>query len=257
MQMKFARPLIVIFLFNLFGAPSWARVFHFAKESFAAYFGGTQGQSLLYQTHFSDTSGAAMTIDKSVLTNMGGEFGVLFSGNEVSLRLGAELIKPGTLKGAIGTDASGTTVYDFESNISAVIPKAALELNLRTGDAWRVFLSFGAGTAAISYKNSYTFAAGQTTFPALANFSDEATGTANLYEALLGVETLMNDTTTIALAVGTRTLETSNYKYKYDVTNFSGAHAAGDAVLNADGTDKASDFGGTIISLLFRFYITK
>lgn len=257
MQSGFKRSLLVAAIASLTSSVTWARVFNIRRESFAAYFGGTQGQSVLNQTHFVDTSGADMTIDKSVMTNLGGEFGFLFSGKEVSLRLGAELIKPGALLGGAGTDSSGTKIYDFESNISAVIPKAVLELNLRTGDSWRLFVAFGAGTATITYKNSYSFVAGQTAFPALSDFSDEATGTANLYEALLGLETLMNDTTTVALSLGRRTLQASNYKYKYDVTNFSGSHLSGDAVLNDDGTPKTSDFGGTTLSLLFRFYIGK
>lgn len=236
---------------------SWARVFRMQNEPFAAYFGGSLGASLLMQTHFADLSGAGMSIDDSVSQNVGGEFGFLIATREVTLRLGYELIKPAVLKEAVGSDSTGVPIYTLESSISAVIPKVAIELNLRTGESWRIFAAFGAGTAAVSFKNAYEFVDGQTTFAGMSNFSDEAIGTGNLVEAGLGFETLLNDTTTAAFVFGNRTLSTNNYKYKYDGTNFLGSHLAGDKVLDGSGANIASDFSGTTVNVLFRFYIGK
>jgi hypothetical protein len=240
------------------GARAFARVFRMSNESVAAYFGGTYAPSSLKQTHFSGTSGTGATIDKSALTNYGGEFGVLFTSQAIGMRLGMELIKPGTLTKAVGADSGGQKLYDFESSISALVPKVTIELNLKTADTWRVFLALGGGTAAASYKNSYTLAvAGQAAYPGVADFSEEGTGNAILYDGALGFESLMNDTTTIALSVGYRKLEITQYKYKTNVTNFSGAHLKNEIVLNDDGTNKTSMFTGATGFLVFRFYLGK
>jgi hypothetical protein len=235
-----------------------ARVFRMNNETVATYFGGTYGPSLLKQTHFSGTSGTGATIDKSVLINYSGEFGLLFRGSKLGLRFGMEAIKPTTLTKAIGSDSGGVKLYDFESNISALIPKITLEFNLKSSDSWRTFLALGGGAATAIYKNSYTLTTdGQTTFPGVADFSDEATGTALLYDGALCFETLMNDTTTIAFSVGYRKLEVTGYKYKADVLNLSGNHLKGDPVLNDDGTAKTSLYNGAMASILFRFYLGK
>jgi hypothetical protein len=252
--------LVIAVLLLLIWYPSAvkARVFQMTKESVAAYFGGTYSPSLLKQTHFSGTSGTDVTIDKSFLVNYGGEFGVLFTSQFLGLRLGAELIKPGNLIKATGSDAGGTALYNFESGISALIPKATIEFNLDTTNSWRLFLSLGLGTASVTYKNTYTLtAAGQAAYPGLADFTEEGTGSARLWDAGLGTEALMNDTTTVVLAVGYRNLAISKYKYKADVTSFDGAHLSGTEVLNSDGTNKQSTFTGTVVSLLFRFYLGK
>jgi hypothetical protein len=242
----------------LIATSAGARVFRMTNESVAAYFGGSYGPSQIKQTHFSGSSGTGATVDKSVLTNSGGEFGFLFTSKALGLRMGVELIKPGTLTKGAGADSGGQKLYDFESSISALVPKLTLELNLRTEDQSRVFLALGGGTATATYKNSYALtAAGQTAFPGVADFSEEGTGTALLYDGAIGYERLMNDTTTFALSVGYRQLKILKYKYKVAVTDFNGAHAVGDAVLNSDGTDKTSLFTGTTAWLLFRFYLGK
>lgn len=236
----------------------WARVFRMNNETFATYFGGSYGPSALKQTHFSETSGTGATVDKSVTINYSGEFGILFRGAKVGLRLGVEAIKPLTLSKGIGSDTSGTKLYDFESNISALVPKVTLEFNLKSTDSWRTFLALGAGTATATYKNSYALTAdGQAAFPGVADFSEEGTGTALLYDGTLCFETLMSDTTTIVLGLGYRKLDITGYKYKADVTSFDGSHASGDPVVNADGTDKMSSYTGAYASLLFRFYLGK
>ncbi len=243
---------------SLVGVKAFARVFRMSNESVAAYFGGSYAPSSLKQKHFSGTSGTGATIDKSVLTNYGGEFGVLFTSQAIGLRLGMELIRPGTLTKAVGTDSGAQKLYDFESSISALVPKATIELNLKTADTWRVFLALGGGTATASYKNSYALtAAGQAAFPGVADYSEEGTGTAILYDGAVGFESLMNDTTTIALSIGYRNLQIAQYKYKADVTSFSGVHLKNDIVLNDDGTNKTSVFTGATGYLLFRFYLGK
>lgn len=236
----------------------WARVFRMNNETFATYFGGSYGPSSLKQTHFAETSGTGATIDKSVDTNYSGEFGVLFRGTKVGLRLGVEAINPSTVSKAIGSDAGGVKLYDFQSNISALVPKISLEFNLKSTDTWRTFIVLGGGTATATYKNTYALTAeGQTAFPGVADFSEEGTATALLYEGALGFETLMSDTTTIVIGLGYRQLNVAGYKYKAAVVSFDGSHATGDPVLNADGTNKASNYTGAHASILFRFYLGK
>lgn len=257
-MMLYFLKLFTIIAFLLSGKELEARVFRMNDETFATYFGASYGPSVLKQTHFSGTSGLGVVIDKSVTANYSGEFGILFRGSKVGLRLGLETIKPLTLAKATGSDANGVKLYDFESNISALVPKVTLEINLKGADTWRTFLALGAGTATATYKNSYTLTAeGQTTFPGIANFSEEGSSTALLYDGALGFETLVSDTTTILLGLGYRKLDITDYKYKTAVTSFDGSHAAGDSVLNADGTNKKSSYTGAYASLFFRFYLGK
>lgn len=235
-----------------------ARVFRINDENVAVYFGGSYSPSAIKQTHFSGMSGTDVSIDKSVSTNVGGEFGVLFRAPKVGIRFSVELIKPGTITKATGVDATNTKLYDFESSISAVVPKVGLELNLKSMPVSRSYFHVSGGTATATYKNSYTLTAdGQTAFPGLADFSDEGTGTAILYDAGISYETLMNDTTTVSITLGYRQLKILGYKHKADITNFSGAHLAKDEVLNEDSTAVTSDFSGAFASILFRFYLGK
>lgn len=250
--------LLIAFLVSAWGVSTSARIFRLKNETFAAYFGGSYGPSSLLQTHFAGTSGTGNSIDKTVSTNLGGDFGFVITGKSLGLRLGVELLKPAPLTKGSGTNAGGQTMYEFESNISAVIPKVALELNLKTSESWRAFLTFGAGTATAQFKNSYTLSSeGQASYPGLSDFSDEATGTAELFDGGLGFETLLNDTTTVAFLVLNRHLTISNYRYKNAVTNFSGAQSSGASVTNEDGMPKSSDFSGYAVTMLFRFYLGK
>jgi hypothetical protein len=250
--------LLLLTLILSFGAKAEARVFRLQSETVAAYFGGTYGSSEILQSHFSGMSGNGVTIDGSAKINTAGEFGFLFTSRSVGLRLGVEVIRPITITDAMGSDAGGVKLYDFESTISATIPKVAIELNVRTTDRWRLYATFAAGTASVTYKNSYTLTTdGQTAFPGLANFSDEATGTGQLFEGGMGFETLMNDTTTVAFTVANRNLSVSNFKHKYAVTNFTGTQASGDSVFNSDSSVPQTDFGGITAGLLFRFYLGK
>ncbi len=249
-----------IFLMVLVGGRAIeARVFRMNNETVATYFGGSYGPSLLKQTHFSGTSGSGVSIDKSFLFNYGAEFGLLFRGPKFGLRLGLESIKPPTLLKAVGSNAGGESLFELESNISALIPKITLEFNImKGGDSWRAFIALGGGTATAVYKNSYTLTAeGLAAFPGLVDLSEEGTAMALLYDGGLSFETLMNDTTTAAITLGYRKLEVTGYKYKADVVNFTGTHAQGDSVLNEDGTAKKSLYNGPFVSLLFRFYLGK
>lgn len=256
-MLYYLKLLAPIFLL-LSGEMLWARVFRMNNETFATYFGGSYGPSSLKQTHFADTSGTDATIDKSVDINYSGEFGILFRSSKVGLRLGVEVINPSTISKAVGSDASGVKLYDFGSNISALVPKVTLEVNLKSTDSWRAFLAVGGGSATATYKNSYVLTAdGQTAFPGVADFSEEGTAAALLYEGSLGFETLMSDTTTIVIGLGYRQLNVTGYKYKADVVSFDGSHTSGDPVLNADGTNKTSSYTGAQASILFRFYLGK
>lgn len=250
--------LQVLILTTVFGVVCEGRVFRLGSESVAAYFGGSYAPSHLLQTQFSGTSGTGITVDKSVKTDYGGEFGMLVTSASAGLRFGVELIKPGTLKEAVGSDNSAQAMYGLESNISALVPKLTIELNLKTTDHWRVFLAVGGGTATTTYKNSYVFTtAGQAAFPGVADYSEEATGTGLMYDGGIAFEGLMNDTTTISILAGYRQLKISQYKYKADVTTLTGSHLKNDIVLNDDGTNKQSLFTGAMASVLFRFYVGK
>lgn len=246
------------FLLTLSAPFAEARIFRINNENFAVYFGGSYGPSQLGQSHFSGTSGTDLLIDDSVKTNQAGEFGVLFTSRYLGLRMGAELIQPPKILRAQGTDAQNQKIYDFESTVTALVPKLTLELNMTSADLWRFFLSIGGGMATATYQNKYKLTAdGQAAFPGLEDYSEDGSGRAFLFDVGLGFETHMNDTTTIVLHAGYRKMDHPPYQYTKSGSGFAGLMTAGTAALNIDGTQKTSDFSGPTASLLFRFYIGK
>lgn len=255
-----SRKLLVSLLVGLWmsfwGTQSVARVFNFNKENVAFYFGASYGPSALKQSHFEGTSGTGVTIADSVSINQSGELGLLFKRQGLSFKLGAEVIAPASIKDAKGINASSTQIHTMGSYISALIPKVGAEFDLSAGNWWRVFFSGGYGAGTGSLSNSYTLtAAGQTAYPSLTNFTDEASGSFPFYEGGLGGEVLFSDTTTLSLSIGYRSLKITKFKYKEAVTNFNGSHIAGSTVLDDQSLPVASDFSGATAMLQFRFYL--
>jgi hypothetical protein len=235
-----------------------ARVFNINEEKIATTVKGAWAPSSVLQSHFEDTSGTNITIEDEVNYNLGGEIGLVFTASRAAFRLGVESIHPNPIEAKEGTNLSNQIMYTFDSDISVLLPKADIDFTIRSGDAWRIFLSLGGGVGTLSYKNSYAMTTeGQTVFSGLANFSEEGTSTATMLEGGLNFEHLFTDTTTIVIELGYRQLKFEEVKFKNDVTSFTGAHVKGDIVLNADGTNKAIDFTGFVAGVCFRFYLGK
>jgi hypothetical protein len=251
--------LKICFLSILFwSAFGQARVFNIKEETIATSVKGAWAPSSVLQSHFEDTSGTNITIDDSVNFNLGGEIGLVFTGSRAAFRLGLESIHPNPIEAKSGTNLSGLEMYSFNSDISVMLPKADIDFVLRSGDTWRIFFSLGGGVGTLSYKNAYAFTTdGQTVFSGLADFAEEGTSTATMFEGGFNFEHLFTDTTTIIIELGYRQLKFDQLKFKSDVTSFTGAHLKNDIVLNADGTNKEVDFTGVMAGVCFRFYLGK
>jgi hypothetical protein len=210
------------------------------------------------QSHFEDTSGTNITIDDAVNFNLGGEIGLAFTSSRAAFRLGIESIHPNPITAKEGTNLSSQAMYTFDSDISVLLPKADIDFTLRSSNTWRIFISLGGGVGTLAYKNSYAFTTeGQTVFSGLSNFSEEGTSTATMMEGALNFEHLFTDTTTIVIELGYRQLKFDELKYKENTDSFTGSHAKGDVVLNADGSNKNVDFTGFVGGVCFRFYLGK
>lgn len=248
--MKFSLWLILFFI--PFSAE--ARVFNFGKESFAAYFGGTAGQTGLGKGAVEGESGANITFSGESKTAYSGEFGFVYSRPQVSFRFGFEMLSPAKLDGS--TANNGTTdLYSVDSDVLGYLPKLAVDVNLRGTGSSRSYISVAVGSASVTMKNDYTFtAAGSAAFPG-SETATEAKGTAIMYSAAFGHEALMTDTTTVLCELGYRSLKIDNLAYSKDVTIFNQSHTSGDKVTDSSGSQRSLDLSGLFIGLSFRFYL--
>jgi hypothetical protein len=250
---------LIIFILIVIGVVSQARVFSLLNETVAPYFKDNFGNSKVLQNAFDKSNGSNITIAKTASLNESGEFGLLITAPGFGFRVGIEMIRPSAIYAIQGMDTSLTPMYDFESYIQALIPKAGFDFGLYVTELSRVYLSVSGGSVTANIKNSYNLtAAGQTAFPGIADYVEESTGTSTMYETVFGYEHLLSDTTTFCFELGYRSLKVGQFKYKSDITDIYGtAHAAGDVVLNSDGLDRSLDFSGAFAGLALRFYLGK
>lgn len=233
-----------------------ARVFDFKNERFCSYLRYSYSPSKIAQTAFADSSGTGVTFDQTVKLNHGGEFGFVYSTPVVSFLFGFEALKTQLLPNIVGTDAAGTTLYTFSSDVSGYVPKLGMEFTFTKWSTSRIYLATMTGTATMTLQNSYKLTAdGTAAFPTVVDFREEAQGTANLNEVGLGYEGLMSDTTTYNLELGYRTMNVAKFKHNRAVETFNGGVNKGDPLVNADGSSRSIDFGGYYGSITFRFYI--
>lgn len=232
-----------------------ARVFDMNKESVASYFRGGYGLSTIGKSAFEDSSGADMSFNGEVKNTYNGEFGFVFTGSKVSFRLGFEYLGPS----AVITQAknnSGVVMYKLNSNISALVPKAGLEVNLKQTSLWRVFFLGSFGQATVKLTNKYEFTSdGLAQFPGMSNYTEDARGITNLTDLAFGFEGLMSDTTTYLLEAGYRQCELNKLKHNESYTTFNGAVDKGAIARNEDDSKKTLSLTGAYVSIGFRFYL--
>lgn len=239
-------------------ASAQARVFNVNSESFAAYVSGTWGPSFenTLNSDSNSTAGVAVSTDSKNPYNLSGEFGFIYATPKVNLRFGLEVIRPKEIADGKGKDASGAELYSLTSETSVLIPKAALEINLKNWSNVRMFLEMGAGYANLAGRNSYTFtAAGNTAYSSLPDFYEDLRANAPVYEGALGLEGLLSDMTTYVVQAGYRSLKFSEIKHNRDVTTFQGAVSKGDKATNLDGTDRTLDLSNYFVGIAFRFWL--
>jgi hypothetical protein len=256
MRLSFA--LAFAFLFSGIGflpASAEARIFDISKETFASYLMVSGGPSSIHQSAFANEANTTTSYSDETKTNLGGEFGFLYSTPAVNFRFGFEIMKPASF-GATATNASGAALYNVQNDLTAYSPKFGIEINLKPLSVARSFLLLSAGAASLSMKNDYTLTpAGQSAFAGVSDHSVEAKSSAPEYAAGLGFEFLMSDNTTLMLEGGYRLLKFTQMKYSKDVTTFTGAKTAGSTVTDANGQNRTIDMSGAIFSLGLRIYL--
>lgn len=224
-----------------------ARAFNMKNESVGSYLLLSAGTSVVKTQAFANES-VATSYDGEVNNNYSGEFGVFFGGGPILMSLGMEIIQPPPLKGVIAKQ-SGSQVYLMDSSIMSYAPKASLDLNLKTGGSYRVFVRGGAGYAFVQVKNDYSSVA-----LSAGTHSVSMKGTSISYGGSLGLELFMMDTTTFILQADYRVLRFKELKYSQDVTTFTGTYSSGDSVTDTTGAKRELDLSSTMMTMGFRFY---
>ena len=196
-------------------------------------------------------------LDASQSYNSSGEFGFIYASPSANIRFGLEIMKPSDFKDVTVSSASGEALYNLTSQTSLLIPKVALELQIKHWSFNRLFLEAGFGYADLTERNSYTFTSGGTTaYSGLTDFTEELRGSALMYEGALGLEGLFSDMTTYTVQVGYRSLQFSEFKHNKDVTPLTGAAVAkGDVANTINGVPRSLDLSNYFVGLSLRFWI--
>jgi hypothetical protein len=232
------------------------RVFNFQTERFASYLRAGMGPSTLQKAPFEDSSGTGVTFSDAIEYNYNGEFGFVYTTPSINFVFAFEVLKSQPRTTMTGSDSGGTKLYDFSSDLSGYIPQLGIELNLKTWTTTRFYLAAAAGTADMVLQNNYKLTTdGTAAFAGVSDFREEGKAKANLQKIYIGYESLMSDTTTIALEAGYRTLALPEFSHNLAVTTFNGAVAKGDTMINADGSTRSLNMNGIFGSLVFRFYV--
>lgn len=248
----------LIFLIGLIfmASSSQARVFDMGSESFASYLKLVYQPTTIQKSGFEKASPHNESYDQSLTLLYAGEFGLVYATPTVNFRFGIEIIRPPTLKDVKATDAGGTELYTLNSDVSVVIPKVGLELNMKKWKTSRLYLMASYGQGNLGMVNSYTMAAAGTTLTGKSDFTEDGRGTGTQMEGALAFEMLAFDSTSLALEVGQRTLKFDSIKHSRDTNSIAqGSVTKGAEMLNADGTARTLDFTGFFAALNFRFWV--
>jgi hypothetical protein len=233
-----------------------ARTFNFDTEHFATYVRGTYGPSSLGDSAFANSSGVGASTDRKVRSNFSGEVGFLLPYKTFNLRLSAEYLFPYHYSDIKGADSSGTTLYNLDSKVTAIIPMLNIEYLLRKSATSHFLIGAGGGLAFVSLDNEYTMQpAGTTAFPGVGDNKESATATALALQAYTGYEFLLSDSATLALDLGYRFCYVGSLKSTKDTTTFTGSETSGSDLKNSDGSNRTLNLGGPFVGLSLRFYL--
>jgi hypothetical protein len=232
-----------------------ARVFNINNEDFAAYVRGVYSPGI-DNTLNSQSSGNNVTLDSKSAYTFSGEFGFIYASPWMNVRFGLEVVHPIDIKDSIGKSAAGAELYSMTSEVSVMIPKFALEVNVYRWPTSRVFVAGGAGYGNLAARNSYVMtAAGTAAFGGLTDFYEDMRGGAMAYEGSVGYEHLMTDTTTLVFEAGYRGLYFDEIKQNRDTTTFQGTVSKGDKAKTMNGADRTLDLSSWFTGVALRFWI--
>lgn len=243
-------------LFLLMSSRSQARVFSFADVSLATFFKGNIGMTVLRDQSFRNSSGGeTVNFDKLVPYQFGGEFGLLFSKPFGGFRVSLDLVSPRSLDGVSGSNAAGTPLMTFDSQISGYGPSAHIEFYLARGKQSKAVLSLGASYLTVNILNSYRLtAAGTSTYTGIVDHTEETSARGFSPIASLGWEFSAFDNVTILADIGYRYLVLSSFTFVRNGTTFTGTMAPGTAAKNVLGQERTLNLSGLWTGISFRFY---
>ncbi len=248
---------LIAFCIGLIGltpSTAMARKFDMPNERFSTYFGGGYGLSNVSDHAFAMSSGSGVQTDQVVGSNYSGELGVLFGSQRFQLRVGGEYLLAKALEGVNGS--SGATPYfTMSSKITALIPKASIEIPVWKRLESRISLGGGAGMASVSLEQSYTMTSAGATALGVSDYIEKGEASVTMWNAYLIGETLLVDTTTVALEMGYRSLKVGSLTSQKATSAITGGQSSGGTLLNGDGSARSFDFGGAYVNLYFRFYL--
>ena len=243
--------LVIILLFAFSKAE--AKIFDFKNASYGAFVGGTYGPSQASDMAYGGSSGDKVNFDQKEQSNYSAEFGFIASHQKVNFKLYAEYLFPKHLTNVTGSNASGTSVYNLDTQVTALIPTAALEYAIKSGNTWRWLVAGGYGYAMANMANKYTFTSAGQSY-GLSNFEEDATATSSMYMGYTSLEFQFTEIGTMMLSAGYRYLRLNNWTNSSPVTGFNGSEASGATLTNQDGSNRSVNLSGPYAGVSFRFY---
>lgn len=255
----FATPLMMIVMTVLMMTASLdcaeARKFDMKNERFATYFGGSYGLSNLGDYAFGQSGGTGVQTDQAVRTNYSGEFGVTFTSDHGGIRLSGEYLLGKALAGVNGTNASGTSYYTLNSQVTAIIPMVSAEAPVWRGLESRLMVGGGLGYAFVYLDQEYFMTSAGTSALGVSNYVEKSSTRTLAWKLYVSAETLFVDSSTITIEGGYRSVKVGSLQSTKDTAAISGAQTEGSDIKNMDGSLRAFDLGGAYMSLYFRFYL--
>ena len=232
-----------------------AYVVSLKDSGFGAYLKGSYSPWSNGQDIFGNSSGNNMSFNGSSSFIPSGEFGFLFSSQRLTWKLGFEFLPIPTQNLTGSSRISTAALYNLSSNASAVNPKLGFEFNLKSWTNSRAWILAEVGESFIDIQNNYSFTTAGTTQFGLSNFTEEVKGQQLFYDAGIGFETILSDTTALEFDAGYRVLNYTTLTHNQAVTTFQGSVSSGTVATNNNGTNRSLNMSGAFAGVGFRFWI--
>lgn len=252
-----SRVLVLIGLCIVFGAQeARARIFDFADKRASTYFRGSYGPSNVGDSAFGQSSGAGVDTDQTVSSHLSGEIGFVFAATKLNLRIGVEYLMPKKLSDVSGSNGSGAKMFDLESEITALIPGASIELIMYQSPVSRILLGVGLGLASVALENVYTMTPAGNAALGVGDFTEKGKANVATAQAYIGWERHFTDTVTVLFEAGYRHLPVAELESSSAAATISDSSLSdGEALKNMNGGTRTLDLSGPFAGLAFRFYI--
>lgn len=252
--MFFLRGLILAMLIIGPIPAAQAKVFNFQKVSMSTYLRGTYGFTALGREAYAPGIPSTVSFDGAGVSQAySAEFGLGFASKSMGWRLGVELLNPAVSKDINGSNATPTHLMTVNSEVFSVIPQINLEIVLRQGPGWRMYMGGGLGYHLTSLKNTVSFAAGSTF--GLSNYIEEGSSSGIMGQGMTGFEFSFFDNVAFSIDLGYRFFTASGFKASRDAITPCGTFYSGNTLRNCDGTDRTLNLSGLFSAANFRIYI--